>query len=253
LAKRDSLYPSRVLVLGATSSIAIATMRRLAGSNTRFMLVARNRDRLTAVAQDLHTRGALAVDTWIMDLDDTAAHGEMLTAAAERLQGIDLALIAHGVLGDQQAAEADFEAAAAVLHTNFISAVSLLTWLGNYFQAQRAGTLAVVSSVAGDRGRKSNYVYGASKGALNVFLEGLRNRIDRDGVQVLTIKPGFVATPMTAHVAKNALFASPQQVAHGICKAIEQRRDVAYVPWFWAVIMLLVRIIPSRFFKKMNL
>jgi decaprenylphospho-beta-D-erythro-pentofuranosid-2-ulose 2-reductase len=253
LAKRDSVYPSRVLVLGATSSIAIATMRQLAGPNTRFMLVARNRDRLTAVAQDLHTRGALEVDTWVMDLDDTAAHREMLTSAAERLQRIDLALIAHGVLGDQQAVEADFEAAAAVLHTNFISAVSLLTWLGNYFQAQRGGTLAVVSSVAGDRGRKSNYVYGASKAALNVFLEGLRNRIDRDGVQVLTIKPGFVATPMTAHVAKNALFASPQQVARGICKAIEQRRDVAYVPWFWAVIMLLVRSIPSRFFKKMNL
>ena len=253
MAKRDPLFPSRVLVLGATSSIAIATMRQLAGPNTRFMLVARNRDRLTAVAQDLHTRGALAVDTWVMDLDDTAAHAEMLAAAAERLQGIDLALIAHGVLGDQQAAEANFEVAAAVLHTNFISAVSLLTWLGNYFQAQRAGTLAVVSSVAGDRGRKSNYVYGASKGALNVFLEGLRNRIDRDGVQVLTIKPGFVATPMTAHVAKNALFASPQQVAHGIWKAIEQRRDVVYVPWFWAWIMLLVRTIPSRFFKKMNL
>ena len=228
-------------------------MRQLAGPNTRFMLVARNRDRLTAVAQDLHTRGALEVDTWVMDLDDTAAHGEMLASAAERLQPIDLALIAHGVLGDQQAAEADFEAAAAVLHTNFISAVSLLTWLGNYFQAQRRGTLAVISSVAGDRGRKSNYVYGASKAALNVFLEGLRNRIDRDGVQVLTIKPGFVATPMTAHVAKNALFASPQQVAYGICEAIKQRRDVAYVPWFWAVIMLLVRSIPSRFFKKMNL
>lgn len=228
-------------------------MRQLAGPNTRFMLVARNRDRLTAVAQDLHTRGALEVNTWVMDLDDTAAHVEMLTSAAERLQRIDLALIAHGVLGDQQAAEADFEAAAAVLHTNFISAVSLLTWLGNYFQAQRGGTLAVISSVAGDRGRKSNYVYGASKAALNVFLEGLRNRIDRDGVQVLTIKPGFVATPMTAHVARNALFASPQQVAHGICKAIEQRRDVAYVPWFWALIMLLVRTIPSRFFKKMNL
>ncbi len=239
--------------MGATSSIAIATMRQLARPDTRFMLVARNRDRLTAVAQDLHTRGALEVDTWVMDLDDTAAHEEMLASAAERLQRIDLALIAHGVLGDQQAAEADFEAAAAVLHTNFISAVSLLTWLGNYFQAQRGGTLAVVSSVAGDRGRKSNYVYGASKAALNVFLEGLRNRIDRDGVQVLTIKPGFVATPMTAHVAKNALFASPQQVARGICKAIEQRRDVAYVPWFWAVIMLLVRSIPSRFFKKMNL
>ena len=217
------------------------------------MLVARNADRLTAVAQDLMTRGALAVDTWVMDLDDTAAHPEVLASAAERLGRIDLALIAHGVLGDQQAAEADFEVAAAILHTNFVSTVSLLTWLGNYFRAQSAGMLAVISSVAGDRGRKSNYVYGASKGALNVFLEGLRNRIDRDGVQVLTIKPGFVATPMTAHVAHNALFASPDQIARGILKAVDRRRDVAYLPWFWYWIMLLVRAIPNRFFKKMNL
>jgi decaprenylphospho-beta-D-erythro-pentofuranosid-2-ulose 2-reductase len=240
-------------VLGATSSIAIATMRRLATANTRFMLVARNSNRLTAVAQDLLTRGALTVDTWVMDLDDTTAHPEMLEAAAQRLSRIDLALIAHGVLGDQQAAEADFDVAAAILHTNFISVVSLLTWLGNYCQAQRGGTLAVISSVAGDRGRKSNYVYGASKGALNVFLDGLRNRIDRDGVQVLTIKPGFVATPMTAHVPKNVLFASPDQVAQGILKAIERRRDVVYVPWFWFLIMTLVCAIPGFRFKKMNM
>ncbi len=228
-------------------------MRRLATPDTHFMLVARNSERLTAVAQDLLTRGALAVDTWVMDLDDTTALPEMLAIAAERLGTIDLALISHGVLGDQQAAEADFEVAAAILHTNFISTVSMLTWLGNYFQARRGGTLAVVSSVAGDRGRKSNYVYGASKGALSIFLEGLRNRIDRDGVQVLTIKPGFVSTPMTAHVEHNALFASPDQVAQGILKAVERRRDVVYVPWFWFWIMLLVRVIPNRLFKKMNL
>ncbi|MDX6461461.1 MAG: decaprenylphospho-beta-D-erythro-pentofuranosid-2-ulose 2-reductase [Acidobacteriaceae bacterium] len=250
---RDPLFPSRVLVLGATSSIAIATVRRLAAPNRHFMLVARNADRLTAIAQDLLTRGALAVDTWIMDLDDTTAHPEMLASAVQRLGRIDLALIAHGVLGDQQAAEADFEVAAAILHTNLISTVSLLTWLGNYLQAQRGGTLAVISSVAGDRGRKSNYVYGASKGALNLFLEGLRNRIDRDGVHVLTIKPGFVSTPMTAHVPHNALFASPDQIARGILKAVDRRHDVAYLPWFWSWIMLLVRAIPNRFFKKMNM
>lgn len=253
MTKRDPLYPSTVLVLGATSAIAIATMRRLATPHRRFMLVARNADRLMSVAQDLSTRGAGAVDTWVMDLDDTQAHPEMLAAAVQRLGRIDLALIAHGVLGDQQAAEVDFNVAAAILFTNFLSAVSLLTWLGNHFQAQGAGTLAVISSVAGDRGRKSNYVYGASKAALNVFLEGLRNRIDRDGVQVLTIKPGFVATPMTAHVPHNALFASPDQVAAGILKAVERQRDVVYVPWFWAGIMALVRTIPGVLFKKMNM
>jgi decaprenylphospho-beta-D-erythro-pentofuranosid-2-ulose 2-reductase len=253
LAKRDPGSPYRVLVLGATSSIAIATMRRLAAPSTHFMLVARNPDRLTAVAQDLLARGAFAVETWVMDLDDTSAHPEMLATAAQRLGRIDLALIAHGVLGDQVAAEGNFEIAASILHTNFLSTVSLLTWLGNYFQAQRGGTLAVISSVAGDRGRKSNYVYGASKGGLNIFLEGLRNRIDRDGVQVLTIKPGFVATPMTAHVPHNALFASSDQVAQGILRAVERRRDVVYVPWFWAGIMFLVRAIPGFRFKKMNM
>jgi short-subunit dehydrogenase len=252
-SKREPGFPATVLVLGATSSIAIAFMRQLADGGRRFMLVGRSTPRLTAVAQDLTVRGAAAVDTWVMDIDDTAAHAEMLSTAAQRLGKIDLALIAHGVLGDQHAAEADFEVAAAILHTNFLATVSLLTWLGNYFQAQGSGTLAVISSVAGDRGRKSNYVYGASKGALNIFLEGLRNRIDRDGVQVLTIKPGFVATPMTAHVEQNLLFASPEKVARGILRAVEQRRDVAYVPGFWALIMFLVRAIPGFQFKKMNL
>lgn len=174
-------------------------------------------------------------------------------AAVERLGQIDLALIAHGVLDDQIAAEANFEVAAASLHTNFTSTVSLITWLANYFQVQRAGTLAVISSVAGDRGRKSNYVYGAAKGAVNIFLDGVRNRIDRDGVQVLTIKPGFVDTAMTANVPKTALFATPDQVAKGIVSAIEKRKDVAYVPWFWAGIMLIIRLVPGRVFKKLNL
>ena len=245
--------PPRVLVLGATSSIAIATMRRLAERKASFMLVARNSNKLTATAQDLLVRGAPQVDTWVLDLDDTSAHPEMLTSAATRLGQIDLALIAHGVLGDQAQAEATFEIAAAILHTNFISAVSLITWLANYFQTKRAGTLAVISSVAGDRGRKSNYVYGASKGAINIFLDGVRNRVDRDGVHVLTVKPGFVSTPMTAHLPQNFLFASADRIARGILHAIDQRRDVVYIPGFWAAIMLIIRLVPERIFKKLNL
>lgn len=240
-------------MLGATSSIAVAVLRQLVGANRHFMLVGRNSDRLTAVAQDLMTRGATNVDIWVMDLDDTAGHPEMLATAARRLGKIDFALIAHGVLGDQPAAEQDFEVAAQILHTNFMSVVSLCTWLGNYFQLQHSGTLAVISSVAGDRGRKSNYVYGSSKGALNIFLAGLRNRIDRDGVQVLTIKPGFVATPMTAHIEQNFLFASPERVAKGILRAVNRRKDEVYLPGFWALIMFMVRSIPGWQFKKMNM
>jgi decaprenylphospho-beta-D-erythro-pentofuranosid-2-ulose 2-reductase len=128
-----------------------------------------------------------------------------------------------------------------------------VTWLANYFETEKRGTIAVISSVAGDRGRKSNYVYGASKGGLNVFLDGVRNRIDRAGVQVLTIKPGFVATPMTAHVRQTALFAQPGRVAQDILRAIDRRKDVLYTPRFWGAIMLVVRSIPRRIFKKMNL
>jgi len=245
--------PRRVLALGATSAIAEAALRLMAEQGASFFLVARNIAKLAAVSADLVTRGASSVVGQVADLDDTDAHPAMLSRAVNALGGIDVALVAHGVLGDQAQSERDYAAAEAVLRTNFLSAVSLVTWLANYFEAERRGTIAVISSVAGDRGRKSNYVYGASKGGLNVFLDGVRNRIDRAGVQVLTIKPGFVATPMTAHLKKNALFAQPAEVARCILRAIERRRDVVYAPSFWRPIMLVVRSVPERIFKKLNL
>jgi short-subunit dehydrogenase len=243
----------RVLVLGATSAMAIATARKLAVRGASLYLVGRSASKLEAVACDLRTRGAAAIGRKVLDLDDTASHPQMLAAASETLGGIDLALIAHGVLGDQAQAQADYSVAEAILMTNFLSAVSLSTWLANYFEARGEGVLAVISSVAGDRGRQSNYVYGASKGALNIFLDGLRNRVDRKGVQVLTIRPGFVATPMTAHLRQNALFADPNTIADGILNAIVKRRDNVYLPPIWALIMLLVRSIPQSVFKKMNM
>jgi decaprenylphospho-beta-D-erythro-pentofuranosid-2-ulose 2-reductase len=245
--------PRRVLALGATSAIAEATLRLMAEQGASFFLVARNAAKLGAVSADLLTRGAAQVSGQVADLDDTAGHPALLSRAVATLGGIDIALVAHGVLGDQAEAEQDYSVAEAVLRTNFLSAVSLVTWLANYFEAERRGTIAVISSVAGDRGRKSNYVYGASKGGLNVFLDGVRNRIDRAGVQVLTIKPGFVATPMTAHLAQNALFAQPSAVARHVLKAIDGRKDVAYVPPFWGLIMLVVRSVPGRIFKRLNL
>jgi decaprenylphospho-beta-D-erythro-pentofuranosid-2-ulose 2-reductase len=240
-------------VLGATSSIAMAVMRQLVSPSAHFFLVARSRDKLTAVSQDLLVRGAGAVDMVVTDLDDTTQHSQILSMAVERLGSLDLALLAHGVLGDQLAAEYDYAVAERILVTNFLSPVSLLTWLANYCEQQGCGTLAVVSSVAGDRGRKSNYVYGASKSALNTFLAGLRNRCDRKGVHVLTIKPGFVATPMTAHIPRNRLFATPEKVATGIVRAIRLRKDVLYVPWFWWPIMAIIKAVPERIFKSRDL
>lgn len=245
--------PGRVLVLGATSAIAAGVMRPLAEQGARFYLVARNPEKLKAVASDLQTRGASAIFTHIMDLDDTAAHEAMLTDAAAKLETIEMALIAHGILGAQEVAQANYAAAEAILRTNFLSAVSLITWLANYFESSGQGTLAVISSVAGDRGRKSNYVYGSSKAALNTFLDGVRNRIDRSGVHVLTIKPGFVSTPMTAHVRQSILFAHPATVGRGILKAIEKRKDVVYVPPMWRLIMFIIRSVPNSIFKNRNL
>jgi len=253
VASARQQLPSRVLVLGATSAIAGGVMRPLAEQGASFFLAARNPDKLKAVASDLLTRGASSVFVQMIDLDDTSLHPELLETARTKLGTIELALIAHGVLGDQEKAQADYATTEAILRTNFLSTVSLVTWLANYFESTRQGVLAVISSVAGDRGRKSNYVYGASKGALNVFLDGVRNRIDRSGVQVLTIKPGFVATPMTAHLPQNGLFAHPAVVGKGILKAIAKRKDIVYVPPIWALIMLIIRTIPRSIFKKLNL
>jgi short-subunit dehydrogenase len=140
------------------------------------------------------------------------------------------------------------------LDVNFLSVVSLLTPLANRFEANKHGTLAVISSVAGDRGRQSNYVYGAAKSGLDAFLQGLRNRLSKAGVHVVTVKPGFVATPMTAHLPQQGpLWAQPDDVAEGIVKAIDKQKDVVYLPGFWALIMLIIRLIPERIFKRLNL
>ena len=245
--------PARILILGATSAIAMAVCRELISPDAHFFLVARRADRLDAVRNDLLTRGAASVVTRALDLDEVDAHVHMLSEAAAALGSIDLALLAQGILGDQAQAQSDFGASYAILHTNFIAAASLITWLANYFENAGKGTLAVVSSVAGDRGRKSNYVYGTSKGALNIFLDGVRNRIDRSGANVLTIRPGFVSTPMTAHLPQGALFASPAKVAKGIVRAIVTTRDVVYVPGFWRPVMFVIRCIPEFLFKRMNL
>jgi decaprenylphospho-beta-D-erythro-pentofuranosid-2-ulose 2-reductase len=136
---------------------------------------------------------------------------------------------------------------------NFNSTVAMLTLLANRFEAQGHGCIAVISSVAGDRGRQSNYLYGATKGGLNVFLQGLRNRLFRSGVTVVTLKPGFVDTPMTARTPKNALFASPATAGRAIHRAIETGRDVAYIPAFWRLILLVVKSIPESIFKRLRL
>ena len=243
----------KILVLGATSGIAEATCRLWAAEGHHLFLVARNPDKLAMVAADLRTRGAASVGTATADLDDTARHPELLAHAINTLTGLDVAYLAHGILGDQHAAEHDFGHAAEILHTNLIAPVSLLTWLANFCVQRRSGVLAVISSVAGDRGRKSNYLYGASKAGLSAFLGGLRNRIDREGVTVLNIKPGPVKTAMTSGMKGSQKFADPAKVAQSIVAAVNKRRDTLYTPFQWQPIMFVVRHIPESIFKKLNL
>jgi decaprenylphospho-beta-D-erythro-pentofuranosid-2-ulose 2-reductase len=245
--------PRRILVLGATSGIAEACIRLWANRGDALYLVARNEDKLAVVAADARTRGASHIGSAVANLDDTNAHAEVLAHAINSLGGLDVAFLALGVLGDQGDAEKNFATAGQILHTNFVAPVSLLTWLANYAAQRHAGTLAVLSSVAGERGRKSNYVYGSSKAGLTAFVDGLRNRIDRDGVRVMTIKPGPVKTAMTEGMKGSAKFADVEAVAASLVKAIDRGDDVVYVPGIWRVIMAVIRAIPERVFKKMNL
>ena len=243
----------RILVLGATSGIAEACCRLWAERGDSLFLVARNSDRLSAVAADLRTRGASYIDSAVANLDDTSIHPELLAHAINSLAGLDIAFFALGALGDQQKSERGFAEAGQILHTNLVAPVSLLTWLANYCAQRHSGTLAVLSSVAGERGRKSNYVYGSSKAGLIAFVDGLRNRIDREGVRVMTIKPGPVKTAMTQGMKGSEKFADVETVAATLVKEIDKGTDVVYVPGIWRIIMTVIRAIPERVFKKLNL
>ena len=243
----------RVLIFGATSAIARATARLFAERGDRLFLVARDETKLGATARDLQSRGAEKVDYATADLADETGFEALLGRATESLGGLDVALIAYGTLPDQGALEGSPRAVQEALHVNFTSVALLLTLLANRFQSQRSGTIAVISSVAGDRGRASNYVYGTAKGAVSLFLQGLRNRLHGSGVHVLTIKPGLVDTPMTAELKKNFLYAKPDQIASGVISAIDKKRDVVYLPFFWRWIMLVIRALPEPLFKRLSL
>lgn len=243
----------QVLIIGATSAIAEATARRFAAHGAALVLVARNATRLDAIARDLEVRGAARVATATLDVNDLAAHAGVLDAAWQHLGDVDVVLVAHGTLPDQAACERSVDTAMAEFATNATSTIALLTALALRMESRRGGTIAVISSVAGDRGRASNYLYGSAKAAVTSFLSGLRQRLGPAGVNVLTIKPGFVDTPMTREFKKGLAWAKPDTVARGIMRAIDARRGVAYLPWFWSPIMLAIRHVPEPLFRRMKL
>src|SRR3954471_21017750 len=244
----------KILVMGAGSAIAEATARVFAQRGDALFLVGRKADVLESMAADLRVRGAKGVGLHVMDANDFPGHETMLNLAESAMGGLDVVLIAHGTLGDQKASEAAVDVTLRELNTNGVSVVALLTRIAARFEQRRAGTIVVISSVAGDRGRQSNYVYGSAKALVTAFTSGLRERLYPLGVAVITIKPGFVDAPMTAAFPKGPLWAQPQQIASGIVSAVDRgSAPVLYLPWFWRLIMFIIRSIPESIFRKLKL
>ena len=243
----------RVLIIGATSAIAHAVARRYAARAARFYLLARRIDLLADNADDLRVRGASEVRVGSFEAADFDSHPAVIEAAFAAYDGFDKVLVAHGVLPDQGRCEVSVEAALASFDINARSVVSLLTLLAERLHRQGSGVIGVISSVAGERGRASNYVYGASKAAVSAFAAGLRHRLHASKVRVVTILPGIVDTPMTAGLKRGALWAKPETVAADIETALDKGSSVIYTPSIWRLIMAVIRFLPEAVFVRTKL
>ncbi len=243
----------KILILGATSAIAEQAARCFAAEGAVLHLCARSQVHLEQLAADLRVRGASAVTTSVFDAGGYVNANQQLTDILIQMGHADVALIAWGTLPDQKACEQDLEKTLSEFVTNATAVIAWLTVLAGYFEQRGGGVIAAITSVAGMRGRQSNYVYGAAKGAVSLYLQGLRNRLYPAGVTVVDIRPGFVDTPMTQAFRKGLLWASAQRVGQGIYRAINRRRQVVYLPWFWRWIMLVITRIPESLFKRLKL
>lgn len=245
---------ARILILGATSAIAQAYARRRAAKGCGFILVGRHEERLAAIAADLIACGASSADTFVVDLaalDDIEVSARTLRA---RFGEPDEVVVAYGVLGEQMAAEQDLTVARALIDTNFTSAALWILTLLKGRPGASPFTVVGIGSVAGDRGRASNFIYGAAKGALDRLLQGLAQKYDGTAVRIITVKPGFVDTPMTARITKGGpLWATPDRIAVDIERAVAKGRRVVYTPWFWGMIMLTIRHLPWFVFRRLKI
>ena len=243
---------TNVCVVGATSAVAQAAIRLWAQRGCALTLIARNEGELERVAADARVRGSPSVTTLLGD----ATVATFISQSLRYMPVPRVALVAYGSLSDSSRADCDATYLAQELQANFLSTALWAQGLAELMASENAagGTIAVISSVAGDRGRGSNHVYGAAKSGLTAFCSGLRARMVARRVHVVTVKPGFIDSPMTTHITKKgALWATPEAVATGILTAIDKKRDVVYLPGFWRLIMLIISYIPESIFKRLKL
>lgn len=252
----NALKPSnRVVVLGALSAIAIATARIYAAEGAALMLVARNANRLKDLAADLAARGAVQVEIAAVDLEAEAIHAARHLADWEaRLGGIDHVHLVYGYLGTQEKASADPAELSRITVSNFASAVHWCEAAANILRKQGRGSLVAVSSVAGDRGRQSNYAYGAAKGGIALYVQGISHSLAGTGARAVAVKPGFVDTPMTDGLRKGGpMWASPEQVGRILRRAADRGGPIQYAPGKWRLVMAVIRAVPAFIFHRTKL
>jgi len=239
-----------VLVLGATSGICQAVLQTLCADQCAFTLIARHETKLQSIAADLKVRGAKKVEVIAGDLSAVDGQAALIDRAWPKSQAFDLAIVAYGIMFEQVDCQSQSALTVQTMNVNAISRMTLCEILASRFLEQKRGTLIGISSVAGDRGRQSNYIYAASKAAFSAYLSGLRARLCKEGIHVMTVKPGIIDTPMTAHIQKRPFVVPPSIAAKYIVSGARSKRDVVYTPPIWGWIMLVIKHIPEFLFKK---
>ena len=240
-----------ILIIGAKSDIAKSLARKYTEKGYNLYLAARKSNELQDFANDIKIRNQKDVKCLDLDILDYKSHQNFYNSLDVRPIGV---ISVIGYLGDQEKAQIDYEEAQKIMDTNFTGLVSFLNIVANDFEKNKKGFIVGISSVAGDRGRKSNFIYGSAKAAYTTYLSGLRNRLYDAKVHVLTVKPGFVLTKMTEGLdLPKKITATPEEVAHDIYRAQQKGRNILYTKWFWRWIMLIIKNIPEFQFKKMKL
>lgn len=242
-----------ILILGATSPIARATSEEFAQKGYSIYLAGRNEEELKRIAADIQIRHHVKCRYGYFDAEDLENHESFFHQVVEECEEIEGVVLAFGYMGEQEKATRDCRELQAVINRNYTGACSILATCANYLELKKTGFLVAFSSVAGDRGRQSNYVYGSAKAGLSTYLQGLRNRLHPLGVQVLTVKPGFVDTSMTFGKSGTFLVADPKDIARDVVKAIDRKKTVIYTPWFWRWIMALIKAVPESIFQRLKL